>query len=131
MSVFDGLPPAGKWFRTAPKRKLSTRPVSWAVRRANLIAGLMGVTFADVRGSGRHPAVSEARAAIAYILRDFAPPFGMGTLSFPEIAASMGKVNHSSSIDFYRRMSRETRERADVIAAECGLRKLGANKSAA
>jgi chromosomal replication initiator protein len=50
----------------------------------------IGVTRADLLGSGRHRRVVLARALVAYLGRE------MTTRSFPEIAQALGRSNHST-----------------------------------
>jgi chromosomal replication initiation ATPase DnaA len=97
-------------------------PVPWAVERAALVCVHLGVSLQQFSGCSRHPKVVEAREFVTYILREFPGPRGE-VLSFPEIAASMGRPNHSTSITAYRRVTGdENRERwANEVAAKIGI----------
>jgi chromosomal replication initiator protein len=64
-----------------------------AVRIANIVEAVcarLGVSKADVIGSGRHRRVVLARGLIAYLGRE------LTTHSFPEIAQALGRSNHST-----------------------------------
>lgn len=63
------------------------------VRVGNIIETVchrLGVSKADVVGSGRHRRVVLARGLIAYLARE------LTTYSFPEIAQALGRSNHST-----------------------------------
>ena len=56
----------------------------------DVVARRTGVTRAELASSSRHQRISLARGLVAYLARS------MTTASYPEIAAAMGRTNHSS-----------------------------------
>lgn len=84
------------------------REQSWnpahAVRISNIVEAVctrLGVSKADVIGSGRHRRVVLARGLIAYLGRE------LTTHSFPEIAQALGRSNHSTIHTADQRLRRQ------------------------
>ena len=73
-------------------------PVSKVVE---VVAQRTGVTRAELAGSSRHQRISLARGLVAYLARS------MTTASYPEIAAAMGRANHSSVHASVRRIAKK------------------------
>jgi len=86
----------------------------------------LAVDIADFMGKGRHKRVVLARSLVSSISRR------LTTMSFPEIARSMGRTNHSTIITAQKRLDRQVAEDAgrplnsEVAAgyAGCTLREL-------
>ncbi|TVQ51756.1 MAG: AAA family ATPase [Phycisphaerales bacterium] len=68
----------------------------------------LNVCRADLFGNGRHPVVVLARSLAAYLGRE------MTTLSFPEIAAALGRRNHSTIHTADQRIRRQLETGATV-----------------
>lgn len=64
----------------------------------------LSVDLADFMGKGRHKRVVLARSLVSSISRK------LTTMSFPEIARSMGRSNHSTIITAQKRLDRQTLE---------------------
>jgi len=60
----------------------------------------MGVSVSDFLGKGRHPRVVAARMIVVGLLREIG---GGGKLSYPDIAAALGRRTHSAAWDMDRR----------------------------
>ena len=60
-----------------------------------------GVSRAELASSSRHQRISLARGLVAYLARS------MTTASYPEIAAAMGRTNHSSVHASVRRIAKK------------------------
>lgn len=77
----------------------------------------MGVQLGDVLGRGRHKRVVLTRALIVHVSRS------LTTRSYPEIARTMARTNHSTVITAHQRVKRqiEAGERCDVGSAHDGL----------
>ena len=85
------------------------------IRVESVIDGVcthMNVGRAEFAGRGRHRRVVLARALVAMISRE------LTTASYPEIAAAMGRPNHSSIITAVRRIERQIAER-EAVAVGC------------
>jgi chromosomal replication initiator protein len=76
------------------------------------ICGHLGVGRAEFAGRGRHRRVVLARALVALISRQ------LTTASYPEIAAAMGRPNHSSIITAVRRIERQIADE-ELVAVGC------------
>ena len=74
-----------------------------------VITGQLQVTRAQVLSGSRHHSVVLARALIAYLCRQ------MTTLSFPEIAAALGRKNHSTIITAAQRLQKQLTANLPVI----------------
>lgn len=61
----------------------------------------LGVAASDVLGGGRHRRVVVARGVSAFLLRECT------TMSFPEIARSLGRRNHSTVVTASQRVARD------------------------
>jgi chromosomal replication initiator protein len=90
------------------------------VRLATIIDAVctrLTVTKADLMGSSRHRRVVLARALVAYLGRE------LTTHSFPEIAQSLGRNNHSTihTADQRLRKQLEANEPLDLGGADCNL----------
>jgi len=77
----------------------------------------MGVQLGDVLGRGRHKRVVLTRALIVHVSRS------LTTRSYPEIARTMARTNHSTVITAHQRVKRQidASERCDVGCAHDGL----------
>ena len=76
------------------------------------VCRFMGVGRAEFSGRGRHRRVVLARALVAIISRQ------LTTASYPEIAAAMGRPNHSSIITAVRRIERQIADE-ERVAVGC------------
>lgn len=105
----DEVDPLAK-FQPATRAVLETLPLAPHVtarkvierhlRSDEVIAAVLrhtGVTHADLCGSSRHPLIVLSRQLLCLMLRKH-----LG-LSYPTIAAVMGKKSHGTTIDAYRR----------------------------
>ena len=77
------------------------------------VASRMHVTRSQMMSHVRDRRVVLARSLVIFILRQLTP------MSFPEIAAAMGRSNHSSILNAARRIERNMRERATVNLPGC------------
>lgn len=77
----------------------------------------MGVQLSDVLGRGRHKRVVLTRALIVHVSRS------LTTRSYPEIARTLARTNHSTVITAHQRIKRqmEAGERCDVGCVHDGL----------
>ncbi len=73
------------------------RPIPLALIAAEICSAL-GVEVADLHGKGRHKTVVLAREMTVHVARR------LTTCSFPEIARSLGRENHSTVLTAYRRV---------------------------
>jgi len=93
----------------AGQRQLtSTRPVRFADLR-DTVCEFLNVPAAQVAGSSRHRQVVLARAVLIHLTRQ------MTTLSFPEIAAALGKPSHSPVVTAAQRMLRQLEANAPML----------------
>jgi chromosomal replication initiator protein len=69
----------------------------------------LGVTAAQVNGRGRHRQVVHARALTIHLARQ------LTTMSFPEIAAAMGRPNHSTIITAAQRIQAQIESNTDTV----------------
>lgn len=69
----------------------------------------MGLTPAQVLGQGRSRHVVLARAIVVLLAREFTP------MSYPEIAAAMGRNNHSTVITAAQRLTRQLQQPRDMV----------------
>jgi chromosomal replication initiator protein len=81
MVMVERLFADGSWRPKAPLR------VSTII---DVVGDRLGVSRAELLGSGRHRRVVTARGLVAYLARD------LTTLSFPEIAHALGRKHHST-----------------------------------
>jgi chromosomal replication initiator protein len=65
------------------------------------VAGQMGLSIGQLMGRGRHRVLVLARALVIHLARQ------MTSMSYPEIAAAMGRRNHSTVITAAQRMERQ------------------------
>ena len=84
------------------------RPVRFDDIR-DTVCGHLNVPAAQVAGSSRHRLVVLARAMLIHLTRQ------MTTLSFPEIAAALGKPSHSTVVTASQRMSRQLEENRPLL----------------
>ncbi len=86
-------------------------------RISEIVCREMGVQLGDVLGRGRHKRVVLTRALIVHTSRE------LTTRSYPEIARTMARNNHSTVITAHQRIARqiEAGERCDVGCAHDGL----------
>lgn len=84
------------------------RPVRFADIRET-VCGHFNVPAAQVAGSSRHRLVVLARAMLIHLTRQ------MTTLSFPEIAAALGKPSHSTVVTASQRMSRQLEDNRPLL----------------
>ena len=77
----------------------SSRPLRFETIR-DAVCQEMGVSAQSIAGANRHRTVVLARAAMITLVRD------LTSMSYPEIAAAMGKRNHSTVITAAQRMQR-------------------------
>jgi chromosomal replication initiator protein len=73
------------------------RPIPLALLAAEITRAL-GVEVADLSGKGRHKTVVLAREMTVHLARR------LTTASFPEIARSMGRENHSTALTAHKRL---------------------------
>ena len=88
-----------------------------AVEFATILATVgteLGVTRAQILGSGRHRHVVLARAMVIYLARQMTP------LSYPEIAAAMGRPSHSTVITACQRLEKQIAEAREVNLTHLG-----------
>jgi hypothetical protein len=108
-----------------PKRNYrpNNAPTAWITQRACAICGIMCVGFDQLGLPTRNTHVHKARAIVAHILHEFPGPGGQWA-SYPDIAASTGRNNHSSVIGQHGVLLRapDWRRDADLIARSLGLR---------
>ncbi|MEL7088536.1 MAG: helix-turn-helix domain-containing protein, partial [Planctomycetota bacterium] len=84
------------------------RPVRFDDIR-DTVCGHFNVPAAQVAGSSRHRLVVLARAMLIHLTRQ------MTTLSFPEIAAALGKPSHSTVVTASQRMSRQLEDNRPLL----------------
>ncbi|MEM7627379.1 MAG: DnaA/Hda family protein [Planctomycetota bacterium] len=84
------------------------RPVRFADIR-DTVCERLNVPAAQVAGSSRHRLVVLARAMLIHLTRQ------MTTLSFPEIAAALGKPSHSTVVTASQRMSRQLEDNRPLL----------------
>ena len=130
--IMPDLIPGGKIGLTAVRRALGLGEhtglagVSTRVRRpiplaliASEVCAALGVEVADLHGKGRHKTVVLAREMTVHVARR------LTTCSFPEIARSMGRENHSTVLTAHRRveilLAAGERPKADVPEEFVGL----------
>ncbi len=77
------------------------------------VCGALSVDLSELMGKGRHKRVVLARSLVAYLGRK------LTTLSFPELARSMGRPNHSTVITAQRRLQSNVgvllRDQIDIV----------------
>ncbi|MDX9910971.1 MAG: DnaA/Hda family protein [Phycisphaerales bacterium] len=91
-------------------RSRSTRPIR-PEEVVSLVCREMGVEIEDVRGRGRHPRVVLARAVAGSLCRSHT------TASFPEIAQSLGRPNHSSVVTACGRLKKQVAGEFEIPAS--------------
>jgi chromosomal replication initiator protein len=94
------------------------RPIPLSLIASEVCAAL-GVEVADLHGKGRHKTVVLAREMTVHVARR------LTTCSFPEIARSMGRENHSTVLTAHRRVEllllADERPKAEVPEEYIGL----------